>query len=88
MNLQRPLLTQHPFSGRRELNTRAARERDAWIETARMHAANESFWRGRAATRCELGGHIWVDTDDGAGRSCTCCGQLTPPPAEGTGGGA
>lgn len=71
------LTKRQPFSGRRELNIRAIRERDAWIETARMHCANEMFWRNRTRERCERDGHVWVDRDDGSGQSCTCCGAAT-----------
>lgn len=75
--LTRPLTRRHPFSGRREPNTQAARERDDWIETANRHARNEFFWRDRCAARCERDGHVWVDTDDKSGRYCTCCGAMT-----------
>lgn len=68
------LVKRHPFSGRLELNTRAARERDGWIETAARHSRNEDFWRARAAKRCDLNGHLWIRTDDGSGDYCTCCG--------------
>ena len=66
----------HPFSGRRELNTRAARERDGWIETANRHCQGELFWRGRARQRCERDGHTYVLTGDKASNYCTCCGHM------------
>lgn len=70
------IIKRHPFSGRRELNTQTARERDAWIETADMHSKNESFWRNRTKERCARDGHTYVTTDDGSGQYCTCCGNL------------
>lgn len=76
VSIQRPIIRRHPLSGRPELNTRAARERDGWIETANRHCSGELFWRARAAQRCELNGHLWVVTGDGAGNYCTCCGKL------------
>ena len=69
------LTRRHPFTGRRELNTRAARERDGWIEEARRYASNESFWRERTEQRCAVDGHRYVTTDDGSGLYCTCCGD-------------
>jgi len=71
------VFTRHPFSGKRQFNTRTARERDAWIETARMHASNGSFWRDRCTTRCERDSHTNVVRDDGSGLYCTCCGKVT-----------
>lgn len=70
------VMKRHPFSGRRELNTRAARERDAWIESANHFAAGESFWRERTEQRCAADGHTYVPTDDGTGQYCTCCGDM------------
>lgn len=70
-------LKRHPFSNRRELNTRAARERDGWIESANHFAKGESFWRDRAKQRCQRDGHVWIDTDDKSGQYCTCCGAMT-----------
>lgn len=72
------ILKRHPFSNRRELNTRAARERDAWIETANMHCKNEFFWRDRCKQRCAIDGHTFVVTGDESGLYCTCCGATEP----------
>jgi len=74
--LAQRMFKRHPFSGRLELNTQAARERDGWIEAANRHCSGELFWRERAAKRCERDGHLWIVTGDEQGRYCTCCGRL------------
>lgn len=68
------LIARHPFSSRRELNTRSVRERNDWIETARGYAIDADFWRLRCIERCERDGHILTPTTDNSGSYCTCCG--------------
>ena len=72
------LTARHPFSDRRELNTRPVRERNGWIEAANRYAKGEAFWRDRCRERCERDGHVWIRCQDDSANYCTCCGAMTP----------
>jgi hypothetical protein len=55
---------------------RLTRERDAWIETARQHAANEEYYRGLVQRIGLLFGDVAYIADDGSRMDSVLCAKV------------